>query len=144
MPETLEFAPTLLAEAELCAHGGDYERALALAQQSLGRARPLEQITEAHVALNQMHISHGDPAEAAAHAIAGLAHATRLDSPRIMSLAHLAMARGRSCRGDPDADASFDAALSWADAAGCPYERTAVLEARTQHLERRSPRPSTP
>jgi hypothetical protein len=61
----------------------------------------LEQIAEAHIALAQMHLSHGDPAEAAAHATAGLADATRLDSPRTMSLANLAMARVQSCQGDP-------------------------------------------
>jgi tetratricopeptide (TPR) repeat protein len=136
MPETLEYAPTLLAEAELCVHQGKLERALSLAKESLLRARPMEQIAEAHIALAQIYLSLGTLGEAVLEAAEGLARATQLDSPRVISLAHLAMARVQSWRGDPEAVAPFDAALSAAEAAGAPYERAAVLEAYAQHLER--------
>jgi tetratricopeptide (TPR) repeat protein len=136
IPDTLEFAPTLLAEAELYAHRGDFERGLLLAQESLTRARPLEQIAEAQLTLAGIHLSLGNQAEAAVAATEALARATQLDSPRIISLAHLAMAEVRSGRADPEAVASFDAALRSASAAGTPYERAAVLQAYAQHLER--------
>jgi len=136
IPETLEYAPTLLAEAELCIHEGKLERALSLAKESLLRARPLEQIAEAHIALAQIYLSLGALGEAVIEAAEGLARASQLDSPRIMSLAHLAMARVQSWRGDPEAVAPFDAALSAAEAAGAPHERAAVLESFAQHLER--------
>jgi DNA-binding SARP family transcriptional activator/Tfp pilus assembly protein PilF len=93
MPETLEYAPTLLVAAELRAMDSDFEAALALAKRSLECAKPLEQLIEAHILLAHIAVGLGDPALATAHATEAVGQAQNLGSRRLLALAQLAAAR---------------------------------------------------
>jgi DNA-binding SARP family transcriptional activator/tetratricopeptide (TPR) repeat protein len=131
--ETLEYAPTLLARAELGIADGDLEAALEFAQRSLRGRGTLDQLVEAHLVLAQLHSLLGRPVEASTQAASAVAQAARLASPRLLSLAYLAVARTTSTPGDRES--SLIAALEHAETAGAPLERSLVLRAYAEHLE---------
>jgi DNA-binding SARP family transcriptional activator len=142
MPETLEYPPTLLAMAELHACEGRFSKALQLARQSLDQTRPVDQLVEAHVVLAQIHQALGQGADAAEHAAEAVVHAGRLDSPRLLSLAHLVSAQAQVDRDPEQAQLTFEIALQKATEARTPYERELVLSSRgwLSHPDPRSPR----
>jgi DNA-binding SARP family transcriptional activator len=135
MQQTLEYSPTLLAMAELCAYDADHDRALHFAEAALESARPVEQIVYAHTRLASLHAVLGHSVAAAAQASTAVEHTERIGAPRLLSLAHLAVARCASVTNARQADASFQAALRFAELARAPYERAAALEAYAEYLE---------
>jgi tetratricopeptide (TPR) repeat protein len=93
MADTLEYAPTVLAMAEMRVFKGQLEEALALASTSLKRTRPVDHLVEAHVVLTNIQLARGDASAAATHAAEALSYASRLGSPRLLSLANRASAQ---------------------------------------------------
>ncbi|HEY1295046.1 MAG TPA: AAA family ATPase [Chloroflexota bacterium] len=129
MPETLEYAPTLLAMAELRTDVGDLDGALDLALKSLEQARPLEQSVEARTVLARICLAQRDVPRAIAHATEAIDLATRLGSPRLMSLAHLVFAESMAEQDAERARGAFETALAYADEAETSYERALALSA---------------
>jgi tetratricopeptide (TPR) repeat protein len=129
MSETLQYAPTLLAMAEVRAHEGAVDDALSLATRALAHARPLDQIVEAHIVLAQIYLIAGDGLATLAQASEAVAEASRLGCPRLLSLAHLGLAQATQEQNVERASGAFQAALRHAERAGTPYERAAVLSA---------------
>jgi tetratricopeptide (TPR) repeat protein len=136
MPETLEYAPTLLAAAELRAEVGDLDGALDLASRSLEEARPLDQIVEAHIGLGRVSLARRDVPSAVAHSSRAVGQATLLGSPRLISLAHLVFAKSMAEQDAERAHDAFKIALLEADKAQAPYERALALQAYSAFLRR--------
>jgi tetratricopeptide (TPR) repeat protein/transcriptional regulator with XRE-family HTH domain len=135
IPEALEYAPTLLAMAELRCELDDLESALDFAERSLEHARPVEHRAEAHLLLASLRRRAGDRARASAHVVEATAQANRLQSPRLLSLAHLARAMVAAMgSSDEAAVASFEAALRDSEVIGASYEGTAVPPAHGARL----------
>jgi tetratricopeptide (TPR) repeat protein len=142
MPETLEYAPTLLATAELCAHQGQFDRALTLATQALEHARTQDLIIEANIVVAELQLAQGDPAVADEHAAEAVARAGRLGAPRLLSRAHLISAQVAQGSDADGARAAFQVALRYAEEAGAAHEQVAVLNASADH--RRAIEPTQP
>jgi tetratricopeptide (TPR) repeat protein len=134
MPETLEYAPTLLAVAELRLELGHADEALDLAQQALGQARPVEQVIEALIMLARIQLARGEPVLAHTYAAQALVQAARWESPRLLALAHLAVAQTMTERDTSPAGAGLTSALHYAEDAQTPLERALVLRAYAAFL----------
>jgi hypothetical protein len=61
-------------------------------------------------------------------------HATRLGSPRLLSLAHLVSAQTARSLEPERANAAFQLARQSADTAGTPFERACILEVQAEYL----------
>jgi tetratricopeptide (TPR) repeat protein len=134
MPQTLEYAPTLLAMAQLRASSADLDGALRYAQQSVDCARTAEQLTEVHIELARLKLVAGDAESAAANAATAVTFAERLGSPRLLSLAYLVAAQSRQTTDPRASGVAFEDALRNAQNARMPYERGVVLRAYAAHL----------
>jgi DNA-binding SARP family transcriptional activator len=132
MSETLEYAPTLRAKAEFHLLLGELTDATSLARQSLEHARPVAQRVEALILLARVLLEAEDGVAADGYAREAVALAESLKSPRLLALAHLALARAMP----PDrlANEAFKRALECADGADAPYERAIVRLAYSKHL----------
>src|SRR5262249_31928371 len=115
---------------------GDLHQAQAVAEHALERARPLEHVAEAHIVLARVYAALGRSADAGAHAVDAVAQATRLASPRLLSLGHLAMAEAAAATQSSGVEARLETALSHARAAHAPYDEASVLEFYAAFLER--------
>ena len=120
MPGSLEGPPAFLTMAEIVAPE-DPADALALAERALEPAPTAEHLVEARLFLATLCAGLGRQADAHAHASAGVNVAERLDAPRPLGLAHLAL--GRALRPDPSARAHLEAAIQQFDLARTPFER---------------------
>ena len=129
MSETLEYAPTLRVMAEMYLREGKPREALAVATQSLEETRPIDQLAEAHVVLAQIHQALGDSVAAGQHAAEAVAQASRLDAPRLLSLAHLVSAQALVTEDPEQASVTFQIAIQKADEARTPHEHAAALTA---------------
>lgn len=98
IPDTLEYAPALLASAELMAARGELGEGLRLAELALERARTVEQVAEAELLLCELNLRFGDPVAAASHARGALIQAQTLAAPRLLALAELATTRSAAAR----------------------------------------------
>ncbi len=135
IPEVLDFAPAVLAAAELelqC----DPRRALALAERALTHARPVEHVLNAHLVLSEIYRVLDRRQLASDHAMLALEQATSLRAPRLLALAQLALAR-------LDADeqryrraaVAFEEALAQAERAEASFERATILRDYAACLE---------
>jgi tetratricopeptide (TPR) repeat protein len=135
MTETLEYAPTLLAAAELRVMEADFEQALVLAMRALERAKPVEQVIEAHLVVAELQAEVGQQTRAAFHAAEAVRHAETLGSRRLLARAHIAAGRATASRAPHRAVALFEKAVRDAEAARTPHERALALQALADHLE---------
>lgn len=134
MQETLEYAPTLLAMADVRFAAGEFDAALQLAVKALERARPLDQIVQARTVLAQIHLARREYPQAFTQAKEAVATASRLGSPQLLSLAYLAYAGTSANRDSAHARDAFETALRHANEAKTPYERALVLDAYARFL----------
>jgi DNA-binding SARP family transcriptional activator len=137
MRDTLEYAPILLAVAELRFHQMDFQQALEFASRSLEHAHPVHDIIEAHVTLCRINVALGRAGFAAMHAREAVEKASRLGSSRLLSSSHLAAALSAG----QDARASFEIALQHANNAAAPLERATVLHHYASSLRRTNSSP---
>ncbi len=136
IPEVLDFAPALLAAAELELQR-DPALALALAEHSLARARPVEHVLNAHLVLSDVYRTLDQRQLAGDHATIALEQASYLRAPRLIALAELAVARVNAAeRRDERAAAAFDDALAHAERAEAPFERATIERDYADCLER--------
>jgi len=137
IPESLEYAPMLLAGAELWLEDDEPTRALRLAETALESAATVEHRVEAHVLLAGLHLGLGHGSLARAHAAEAIAGSERLGSPRLTCLAYLASsALAAALRARTAAATAFETALRHAEAAELPYERALALRAYAEYLAR--------
>jgi DNA-binding SARP family transcriptional activator len=92
MPESLEFAPTLVALAELRAEEGSLDEARALAQTALETARPIADRIEAHLILARANLGLGCMPPAVSHAREAVAQAETLQAPLLLAAAYRGLA----------------------------------------------------
>jgi ATP/maltotriose-dependent transcriptional regulator MalT len=137
MPETFEFAPTLVALAELRFVQGDLQSAADLAQRGLEHPENwfVDQFIEGQVVFATIQLARGELSTAASLAAEALNAAGRLQAPRLMSVAALAGARVAAEGYDwAAALKGFEAALDHATRAETPYERASAMEGYARAL----------
>lgn len=135
MPESLEYAPTLLGIAQLRACEDELDVATQIAEMAVDRARPHEAIVQAHTVLAEIHVRQRELARANTHVATAIAMSERMTSPRLVAKAHLVAAFASSSW--DSAAAHLEIALSAADTARSPYERAKILHALAKHLQTR-------
>jgi DNA-binding SARP family transcriptional activator len=138
IPEVLDFAPAVLAAAEL-ELPGDPQRALDLAERALAHARPVEHVRNAHLVLSDIYRVLAQRQLASDHATIALEQASYLRAPRLMALAQLAVARlNAGEQRYSRAAAAFEDALAQAVRAEAPFERATILRTYAACLEQRA------
>ena len=142
IPETLEYAPTLLALAELALQQADLPVALTYANQALEAARPVEHVLAAHVMLARIQTLARAHRRARSHVAKALGAAETLASPVWLSRAHLALA-GLATQTEAwqSAVTAYEKALRHADAARAPLEQALVRRTFADQLRARGVRP---
>jgi tetratricopeptide (TPR) repeat protein len=136
MTESLEYAPTLLAMAELRLQIAEPQQALALASRALDCAIPVEDAQQAHLVAAQVHLRLNNFQLAREHANAAVEGGERLRAPRLLSLGYLELAQVNVAGSLwEQAIGSFEQALNFAEAAGSRFERAMVLKAYAESVE---------
>ncbi len=119
MLESLEFAPTLLAEAEVHWRQGFTSSALSLVERALAGPHTAELGVEAHALHAELLLAAQRPAAAEAEATAALDIAEGLGGPLLLALAHRAAGLVASAQADHTAaTASLRAAARYLESAG--------------------------
>jgi tetratricopeptide (TPR) repeat protein len=110
MPESLEFAPTLVALAELRSQEGRIEEARALAQAALESAHAVADRIEAHLTIACANLRLGNVPVAISHAKEAVARSEALQAPMLLGAAYRGLAEAAAADGQPDARLWFAAA----------------------------------
>jgi len=134
MPESLEFAPSLLAMARLRAHQGDRATAIQVGLEALANARPVQQLLEANAFVGTLYLECGQLDLARKHADEAVSQALQLGSPWLLSGALLCQARVSTQLDPASANSLFERAIHFAEQAQTPYERAQALTAYAAHL----------
>ncbi len=127
IPASLEHAPAVRAKAALLACEKRFEESYALAREALASARPVDEIVECHVTLSALALELDRDDEARIHAEEAVTVARRLESPRLICVAELALGRWQMRFAPAAARASLLSALDHTDATRFPLERAEVL-----------------
>ena len=128
MPRSVEYAPTLLALAAINWRGDDLATRDRHAERVLAMGPAAELVVESHLVLASLHRQLGTLETAQARATEARSLAERLGSPRLVGLAHLAMARAEAASHDLSAAASsFEHAVGRLQEARTPFERASAL-----------------
>jgi class 3 adenylate cyclase/tetratricopeptide (TPR) repeat protein len=126
MPRSLEYAPTLLAAAELAVLDAPRDAA-DLAERVISLGSSVEVHIEARALAVRAFVALARLDRADFHADQAVELATRLGTPYSLGLAHLAKARADKAAGRPAAEQAASAALEHFAVAGTPYERAIAL-----------------
>jgi DNA-binding SARP family transcriptional activator len=105
MPQTVEYAPTLLALAQLARVTGDVTEGLEYARQAGELGGTAEFQVELRCLLAELLITSGQADVAVARAAEGVPIAEQLGSPRLLGLAYLALSRAGAARREVSASA---------------------------------------
>jgi DNA-binding SARP family transcriptional activator len=123
MPQTLEFAPTLLALAHVASAEGRTGEGLAFARQALERGGTTEQQVEIRCALTELLTTEGQAELGESRAREAVALAEQLGSPRLQGVAYLALSHATAARGDESTAARYlETAREQLTAAHVPLE----------------------
>jgi DNA-binding SARP family transcriptional activator/predicted ATPase len=120
MPDSLEFAPTLVALADLRCQEGNFDEARTWAQAALETARPLADRVEAHVMAARANLGLGSVPLAVSHAKEAVAQAETLQAPVLLAAAYRGLADAAAADGHPEARVWYLAALRQEAAAHIP------------------------
>jgi DNA-binding SARP family transcriptional activator/lipoprotein NlpI len=139
IPESIEYAPSLLAMAQLRAAQGNRRAAIELGQESLNHAAPLQQLIEANILLANICLDSGDVDRARMHATDAVFQANKLGSLWILSGALAAQARVANLTSPDEADQLFQLAIDSARRASAPYACAVALNAYAECLKASNP-----
>jgi predicted ATPase/DNA-binding SARP family transcriptional activator len=139
MPESIEYAPSLLAMGHLRAAQHELDVAIDFARESLDRARQLQHQAEANIALANFFLKGGDADASSRHAAAALGQATTLRCPWLVSAAHLAQAEAGAVLTPATAPDLFMLALRLARESKSPHLQAIVLSAFARYLQDSNP-----
>jgi tetratricopeptide (TPR) repeat protein len=138
IPLSIEYAPTLLAVAEL-RRPHDLADALRLAERALQAPRTAETAIEIGASLASWYVDAGRLDDAVQQVAVTLAAAERLHAPLARGVANLAAGRLAAAQGDDvRAEQVLRVALGYLTVAQTPYERSAALCELAAVMERAS------
>ncbi len=127
MPDSLEFAPTLVAQARLLWNQSLLDEALATNARALLAPHTWQFGVEAEVAHAELLVAAGRSAEAEEHAAAALHMAERLGGPLLLGIAHRSVGEVAAARDDSaGAAAALRMALNCFEAARTPLQADLV------------------
>jgi len=137
IPDTIEYAPALIAYAELRLSEGDPASAALLVERALTREMSIDNAVSAHVLLARVCAVLGDIDSGRTHLAQARALANRLGGPQFMSATALAEGWIAAASGDDEsASSAFELSVRQADLARTPYYLLLALEAQIDHAAR--------
>jgi DNA-binding SARP family transcriptional activator len=134
MPESLEYAPSVLAMAQLRARQNATSDAMDLAKAALAECRTVEHLANTNTVLAELYVDRGEIELAGVHAREAATKAEALSSAWLLSRALVCQARAASLDGAPDAAELFERAIRCAEQAQTPYERAQAMRAYAAYL----------